>query len=292
MEKEDLKGTLYLCATPIGNLEDITLRALRILKEADLIAAEDTRHTQKLLNHFGITKPLTSYFEHNKREKGPYLINALLSGKQVALVSDAGTPGISDPGADLVKLCIEAGVQVVAVPGPSAMLSALVIAGLPTEKFVFYGFWPREKRKQQALLKDLRRQRATLIFYEAPHRILKTLHMLLEILGDREAAAARELTKRYEEVVRGRLSELIKHFTETAPRGEFTLVVAGAAEEEQQMEELAGLPDPLAHIQQLIMDGSTKKEAIKAVAAAHNMPKREVYQMVLAAEADAVTEKE
>lgn len=292
MEKEDLKGTLYLCATPIGNLEDITLRALRILKEADLIAAEDTRHTQKLLNHFGITKPLTSYFEHNKREKGPYLINALLSGKQVALVSDAGTPGISDPGADLVKLCIEAGVQVVAVPGPSAMLSALVIAGLPTEKFVFYGFWPREKRKQQALLKDLRRQRATLIFYEAPHRILKTLHMLLEILGDREAAAARELTKRYEEVVRGRLSELIKHFTETAPRGEFTLVVAGAAEEEQQMEELAGLPDPLAHIQQLIMDGLTKKEAIKAVAAAHNMPKREVYQMVLAAEADAVTEKE
>lgn len=279
MVNEKIKGTLYLCATPIGNLEDITLRALRILKEVDLIAAEDTRHTQKLLNYFGIAKPLTSYFEHNKREKGPYLINMLLEGKHIALVSDAGTPGISDPGADLVKLCVAADINVVAVPGPSAMLSALVIAGLSTDHFAFYGFCPRDKRDR--LWTDVRRQRATLIFYEAPHRLLKTLQMLGEKLGDRQAAAARELTKRYEEVIRGSISDLIRHFTQHAPRGEFTLVVAGATEDEIQKEDRVLLPDPLVHMKQLLDEGLSKKEAMKKVAVDHNIPKREVYKMML-----------
>lgn len=286
MTNEDEKGMLYLCATPIGNLEDITLRALRVLKEIDLIAAEDTRHTQKLLNHYDIHKPVISYFEHNKREKGPYLVNMLLTGKHVALVSDAGTPGISDPGADLVRLCIDAGVKVVAVPGPSAMLSALVIAGLPTDRFVFYGFWPRDKRERDRLCAEVRRQRATLIFYEAPHRLLKTLQALWDLLGDRQAAAARELTKRYEEVVRGSLSDLITHFTEQAPRGEFTLVIAGAAESDLQDEDRAKLPDPVIYMKQLMDEGWTKKEAMKKVAVAHSIPKREIYQMMLAMDAD------
>lgn len=284
MNKEGIKGSLYLCATPIGNLEDITFRALRVLKEVDLIAAEDTRHTQKLLNYFGIEKPLTSYFEHNKREKGPYLVNMLLEGKQIALVSDAGTPGISDPGTDLVRLCIDAGVNVVALPGPSAMISALIIAGLATDHFAFYGFLPRDNRERDRLLADVRRQRTTLILYEGPHRLLKTLRVLLDTLGDRQAAAARELTKRYEEVVRGNLSELITHFTQQAPRGEFTLVIAGATDAEIEKEDRAILPDPVAHVKQLVGEGVAKKEAIKKVAIAHNISKRDVYQMVLDAD--------
>mgnify|MGYP000862951383 CR=1 FL=1 len=286
MAKAEGKGSLYLCATPIGNLEDITLRALRILKEVDLIAAEDTRHTQKLLNHFEIAKPLTSYFEHNKREKGPLLINMLLEGQDIALVTDAGTPGVSDPGADLVRLCIDADVSVVAIPGPSAMLSALVVAGLPTNKFSFYGFWPREKSGRDPFWTEVRKQRSTLIFYEAPHRLLKTLQAMVTVLGDRQAAAARELTKRYEEVVRGKLSDLLTHFTEQAPRGEFTLVIDGAAEEEIQKEDRAELPDPQDHVKQLMAEGVSKKEAIKKVAVIHNIPKREVYQRTLALDKD------
>lgn len=281
MAKTEGKGRLYLCATPIGNLEDITLRALRILKEVDLIAAEDTRHTQKLLNHFEIAKPLTSYFEHNKREKGPLLINMLLEGKDIALVTDAGTPGVSDPGADLVRLCIDADVQVVPIPGPSAMLGALVVSGLPTNHFSFYGFWPREKGSRDHFWTDVRKQRSTLIFYEAPHRLLKTLQSMLTVLGNRQAAAARELTKRYEEVVRGKLSDLLAHFVEQAPRGEFTLVIGGAAEEDIQKEDRAELPDPQEHVKQLIVEGVSKKEAIKRVAVIHNIPKREVYQRTL-----------
>lgn len=281
MDKEDAKGCLYLCATPIGNLEDITLRALRVLKEVDLIAAEDTRHTQKLLNHFEIAKPLTSYFEHNKWEKGPQLVNMLLAGKNIALVTDAGTPGVSDPGSDLVRLCIEAELKVVSIPGPSAMLSALVISGLPTNHFSFYGFWPREKGGRDPYWVEVRKQRATLIFYEAPHRLLKTLKSMLTVMGDRQAAAARELTKRYEEVVRGRLSDLLAHFTAQAPRGEFTLVIGGASEEDIQKEDRAALPDPREHVIQLMAEGVAKKEAIKKVALAHNLPKRDIYQITL-----------
>ena len=286
MVKTEGKGCLYLCATPIGNLEDITLRALRILKEVDLIAAEDTRHTQKLLNHFEIAKPLTSYFEHNKREKGPLLINMLLEGKDIALVTDAGTPGVSDPGADLVRLCIDADVQVVPIPGPSAMLGALVVSGLPTNHFSFYGFWPREKGSRDHFWTDVRKQRSTLIFYEAPHRLLKTLQSMLTVLGNRQAAAARELTKRYEEVVRGKLSDLLAHFMEQAPRGEFTLVISGAAEEDIQKEDRAELPDLQEHVKQLIVEGVSKKEAIKRVAVIHNIPKREVYQRTLTLDKD------
>jgi len=284
MSEEVVKGSLYLCATPIGNLEDITLRALRILKEVDLIAAEDTRHTQKLLNHFAIETQLTSYFEHNKREKGPQLVESLRMGKNIALVSDAGTPGISDPGADLVMLCINADINVVAIPGPSAGISALVIAGLPTDKFIFYGFLSKDNRKRERILTEARNQTATLLFYESPHRLQKTLHILQTTLGDRKAVAVRELTKRFEEVVRGTLASLIDHFTKHAPRGEFTLVVAGISEMELEIERQELLPDPREHILLLVSQGATKKQAIKQVAVLHNMPKREVYQLMLLAE--------
>jgi 16S rRNA (cytidine1402-2'-O)-methyltransferase len=276
-----VQGNLYLCATPIGNLEDITLRALRILKEVDLIAAEDTRHTQKLLNHFAIETQLTSYFEHNKREKGPQLVEYLRAGKNIALVSDAGTPGISDPGADLVILCVNAGINVVAIPGPSAVLSALVISGLPTDKFIFYGFLAKDNRKRERILSEARSQTATLIFYESPHRLQKTLHILLDVLGDRQAVAVRELTKRFEEIVRGTLVSLIDHFTEHAPRGEFTLVVAGISEIELEIERQELLPDPRDHVMLLVAQGEAKKQAIKQVAVLHNIPKREVYQLML-----------
>lgn len=285
MSKE-AAGILYLCATPIGNLEDITLRALRILKEVDLIAAEDTRHTQKLLNHFSIETPVTSYFEHNKTEKGPQLVEQLQAGKNIALVSDAGTPGISDPGTDLVALCISTGVNVVIIPGPSAVIGALVVSGLTTDKFIFYGFLPKDNRKREQMIKEIRQQTATLMFYEAPHRLLKTLRILQDALGNRQAAAARELTKRYEETVRGTLDSLIEHFTAHTPRGEFTLVVAGASDEMLEMERQEMLPDPLEHVRQLIAQGVDKKQAIKQVAVMHNIPKREVYQLVLTDEAD------
>jgi 16S rRNA (cytidine1402-2'-O)-methyltransferase len=284
MSKDGQAAILYLCATPIGNLEDITFRALRILKEADLIAAEDTRHTQKLLNHFNIHTPLTSYHEHNKREKGPQLLEQLQAGKTIALVSDAGMPGVSDPGADMVALCIEAGINVVPVPGPSAVLSALVIAGLPTERFAFYGFLSRENQPRERLLSEIRRQTTTLIFYESPLRVIKTLRLLQEALGNRKAAVARELTKRFEEVVRGTLAELIEYFLNHEPRGEVTLVIAGATEEEIDRERKAALPEPIVHVRQMLAQGENKKAAIKQVAALHNIPKRDVYQMVLDSE--------
>lgn len=281
MSEKPVKGNLYLCATPIGNLEDITLRALRILKEVDLIAAEDTRHTQKLLNHFSIETPLTSYFEHNKLEKGPHLVEYLTSGKNIALVSDAGTPGISDPGADLVTLCIDADINIVAVPGASAALNALVISGLPTEKFIFYGFLAKDNRKRDHMLAEARTQTATLVFYESPHRLQKTLHILHRLLGDRKAAAVRELTKKFEETVRGTLASLIEHFNTKAPRGEFTLVIAGISEAALEMERQEVLPTPEEHVGLLVAQGVDKKQAIKQVAAIHKMPKREVYQLML-----------
>ncbi|RKY05022.1 16S rRNA (cytidine(1402)-2'-O)-methyltransferase [Candidatus Poribacteria bacterium] len=222
-----MSGTLYVVATPIGNLEDITLRALRVLREVDLIAAEDTRHTKKLLDHYGIRKPMVSYHEHNERERAEQLVRELKKGKDVALVTDAGTPAISDPGYVLIRRCIEEGVKVVPVPGPSALIAALCVSGLPVHRFAFEGFLPHKGGKRRNKLEELKDEERTLIFYESPHRLLKTLKDMLEILGDRNIAVARELTKVHEEVFRGRISEAIKRFSSSPVKGEITLVVEG-----------------------------------------------------------------
>ncbi len=280
---EGQKGTLYLCATPIGNLEDITLRALRVLREADLIAAEDTRHTRKLLSHYQIHTPLTSYHQHNRKKKGEYLLELLAGGNSIALVSDAGMPGVSDPGAELVSGAIKQGHGVIPVPGASAGLTALVISGLPTEEFFFTGFLPAAKKARREKLKELRRQRGTLILYEAPHRLRETLGELIEALGNRGAAAARELTKRHEEVVRGFLSDIAEHFKFNEPRGEFTLVIAGAAAEELNLEDEAICPGLTVSEQVLALEaaGMARKEAMREAARLRGVPKREIYRAVL-----------
>jgi len=221
------KSTLYIVSTPIGNMEDITLRALRILKEVDLIAAEDTRRTGLLLKHFGIQAPLTSYFEGNELKKRDFIIAKLKEGKKVALVSDAGTPGISDPGFRLIQLAIENQVPIVPIPGSSAVITALSVSGLPTDAFLFKGFLPHKSKKKRDLLKELEHVRETLIFYESPHRISETLRDVLEILGDREIVLTRELTKAYEEIIRGKVSEILNQVGDRSLKGEITLVISG-----------------------------------------------------------------
>ncbi len=221
------RGVLYIVSTPIGNLEDITLRALRILKEVDLIAAEDTRRTSLLLKHFGIQTPLTSYFEGNEMKKGEFILSRLNQGDQVALVSEAGTPGISDPGYRLIRLAIDHSIPVVPIPGPSAAITALSVSGLPTDAFLFKGFLPNKSKKRRELLKQLGEIRETIILYESPHRLSETLKDIFETLGDREIALARELTKVYEEVLRGKISEVITHLGEKRQKGEITLIIAG-----------------------------------------------------------------
>ncbi len=221
------KGTLYVVSTPIGNLEDMTLRALRILKEVDLIAAEDTRLTGLLLKHFGIQKPMTSYFEGNELKKREWILSQLKQGNRIALVSDAGTPGISDPGFRLVQLAIENQIQVIPIPGPSALITALSVSGLPTDAFIFKGFLPHKSKKRRDLLKALEGVRETLIFYESPHRMAETLKDILEIFGDRKMALTRELTKVYEEVLRGKVTETLEHIGKRHLKGEMTLVVSG-----------------------------------------------------------------
>ena len=269
------QGCLYLCGTPIGNLEDITLRVLRILKEADCIAAEDTRHTLKLLNYFEIAKPLISYHEHNKRERGPKIISMVQEGQQVAVVSDAGMPGISDPGADLVILARQSGVPVTVVPGPSAALSALVLSGLPTETFVFEGFLPREKKLRRQRLDQLKGEQRTIILYEAPHQLRKLLQDLLETLGDRRIALARELTKLHEEVIPLSLEEAVAYYREVTPRGEFVLVMEGVSETLLQEDYSSiSIED---HLLRYIMSGLDKREAVKQVAKDRNIPKSQVY---------------
>ena len=277
------KGMLYLVATPIGNLEDITLRAIRTLKEVDLVAAEDTRQTIKLLNHFEIKKPLVSYYEHNKIVKGNYLIQQLKEGKNIALVSDAGSPGISDPGEDMVRLAIENGITATMIPGPVAAITGLVISGLPTGRFVFEGFLPMNKRARQEKLKQLKNEVRTIIFYEAPHKLTYTLKDLYSAFGDRRIALARELTKRYEEVVRCTISEAIAKYDETPPKGEFVVIIEGEDEELiQKSEQEVYLDIPVEqHVQMYVDQGMTKKDAIKKAAEDRGLNKRDVYNQVM-----------
>ncbi|MBU5676466.1 16S rRNA (cytidine(1402)-2'-O)-methyltransferase [Alkaliphilus sp. MSJ-5] len=274
------KGILYICPTPIGNLGDITIRALNILKSVDLIAAEDTRHTLKLLNHFEIQKPLISYHEHNKRTKGEVLVNKLLEGENIALVSDAGMPGISDPGADMIKLCIEEGVAFEVLPGATASILALVASGLDTTKFTFEGFLDRDKKKRKERLQRIKREDRTLVFYEAPHRITSTLEDILNIFGNRKAVIGRELTKRYEEFIRGNITELIDYLNINPPRGEMVLLCEGASLEEEALEEQNKLEQMTIkeHIILLMENGADKKSAIREVAKLRNISKRDVYK--------------
>lgn len=278
-------GTLYLVGTPIGNLEDMSMRALRVLREVALIAAEDTRQTRKLLSHFDIHTPLVSYHEHNQRTAGPALIQRLAAGEDVALVTDAGMPAISDPGEQLVRLAVEAGIPVVPVPGPTAFVTALVVSGLPTDRFVFEGFLPTKKKERQAALADLKRERRTWILYEAPHRLLDTLQDLDRELGSRRMAAARELTKMFEEVVRGTPRELLAHFQQHPPKGEFVLVVEGAAGEipaDGKAEGPASVEDLARAVAELESQGMDRKAAMRQVAASTGRSRREVYQALLA----------
>lgn len=270
------KGLLYICPTPIGNLEDITLRTLRVLKEVDLIAAEDTRHTLKLLNHYNIKKPLISYHEHNKKSKGEVLLRKLNEGMQIALVTDAGMPGISDPGEDIIRLCIEEGIDVVALPGPTASILALVLSGLPTDKFVFEGFLPSKKQDRIKELERLKTEERTIILYEAPHRILALLQDIFNILGDRKISISRELTKIHEETFRGSIAEAIERFKESKPKGEFVLVLEGGLALEDDLYEDISIKE---HIRKYMMEeGLSKKDAVRRVAKERNIPKNQVYK--------------
>ena len=277
------KGILYLVATPIGNLEDITLRAIRTLKEVDLIAAEDTRQTVKLLNHFDIKKPMVSYYEHNKVEKGNYLVEQLLQGKNIALVSDAGSPGISDPGEDLVKLAIANDIEVTMTPGPVAAVTGLVLSGLPTGRFVFEGFLPMNKRARKDRIISLKKEVRTIILYEAPHKLLYTLKDLYEVLGDRNLVIARELTKRFEQVLRCTVAEAIELYESSSPKGEFVLILEGISENEIFEEEIGKWKDVSLeeHFNMYIKKGLDRKEAIKKVAEDRGLSKREVYNNLL-----------
>ncbi len=277
MAIETAYGTLYLCATPIGNLEDMTPRAIRMLSEADIIAAEDTRHTRQLLNHFEIKGRLVRYDEHSKEKQGAYLLQELQNGKNVALVSDAGFPGIADPGEALAKEAIAAGIKVVPVPGANAALCALIASGLPTYPFFFGGFLPKSRRNRKEQLEKWQYIPATIILYEAPHRLEEVLQDILACWGDRQIAAARELTKLHEEFFRGTVSSCLEWLKVQPPRGEFCLVLAPGEQPAQEEAEV----DPLTEVKQLIAGGMDKKEALAKVAKARRVPKRELYNSLL-----------
>lgn len=278
-----MSGMLYLCATPIGNLEDITCRVLRILKEVDLIAAEDTRNSIKLLNHFEIKTPMTSYHEYNKFDKGRYLVEKMLEGKNIALITDAGTPGISDPGEELVAMCYEAGIQVTSLPGAVACITALTLSGLPTRRFAFEAFLPSDKKERAVILEELKQETRTMILYEAPHRLVKTLEELSETLGDRKISLCRELTKKHETVFRGSLLEAVSWYKENPPKGECVMVLAGRSREEIEQEARQKWEDmPLEeHMEHYMGQGIDKKEAMKLVAKDRGISKRDVYQALL-----------
>ncbi|HBM79424.1 MAG TPA: 16S rRNA (cytidine(1402)-2'-O)-methyltransferase [Clostridiaceae bacterium] len=278
-----MTGKLFLCGTPIGNLEDITERAKRILSEVDLIAAEDTRQTLKLLNHFDIKKELVSYHEHNKIERGPKLIESLKAGLNIALVTDAGMPGISDPGEDLVRLCIDEGIGVEVIPGPTASITALVISGFPTRRFIFEGFLPKGGKERRKIIEELKNETRTVIVYEAPHRINATLKELYECLGDREIAICRELTKKFEEVIRTGLKDASRIYDDREPKGEFVIVIKGKSVEDiekqnQKVWENISVDD---HINMYISKGMNKKDAMKKVAKDRGVSKRDIYKQQL-----------
>ncbi len=275
------KGILYLCATPIGNLSDMSKRTIDVLSEVDIIACEDTRNTRKLLTHFNISKPLTSYHEHNKAEKGEELTNMILEGKNIALVSDAGTPAISDPGEDLVRLCATKDITVTSIPGPAAFVNALILSGLPTGRFSFEGFLSVNKKNRNIHLNEVKNDTRTLIFHEAPHKLLRTLKDMLEVFGDRRISLCRELTKMFEEIKRTTLSEAVEFYENNPPKGEFVLVVEGE-KREKLIEDMAKEYDDISvedHVDKLISEGMMKKEAIKQVATLRNMKKSDVYNL-------------
>ena len=276
------KGMLYLCATPIGNLEDITYRAIRLLSEADIIAAEDTRHTRQLLSHYDIHTRLVSYHEHNKASAGAKLILAMLSGQTVVCVSDAGLPGIADPGTHLARLAIENGIKISPLPGANAALSALICSGLSTERFTFIGFLPKTHSKRTELLNEIKYHRETLIFYEAPHHLPKTLTEIAAILGnERCAVLSRELTKKFEEFRHGTLLTLKEHVTSSTPRGEYVLLVAGFSGITAKAADTEPTPGPAEMVRLLIEQGLPKKEALREVAKKLHISRRDVYQDVL-----------
>lgn len=280
---EEKKGKLYLCATPIGNLEDITLRVLNTLREVDLIAAEDTRHSIKLLNHFDIKTPMTSYHEYNKVEKARYLVEQMTKGLQVGLVTDAGTPAISDPGEELVRQCYEAGVEVTSLPGPAACITALTLSGLSTRRFCFEAFLPADKKERRWILKELEEETRTIILYEAPHRLLRTLEELLEALGDRKATVCRELTKKYETAFQTTLQQALEYYEAQEPKGECVIVVEGKSvgqikEEQARAFEEMSLEE---HMKRYEDQGIERKEAMRLVAKDRGIKKRDVYQQLL-----------
>ena len=275
-----MSGKLYVCATPIGNLEDITYRTLRVLIEVDLIAAEDTRHSIKLLNHFEISKPLTSYHEHNKDSKGGYLINKLLEGENIALISDAGMPGISDPGEEVIKQAIENNIEIEVLPGATASITALVGSGLETAKFAFEGFLDRDKKRRREQLEEIKHEKRTIIFYESPHRLKDTLKDMLKILGNRSISINRELTKKYQEIIRNDIQGCIDIFNEREVKGEFVLIVEGFKGEIEKVCEYDHLNER-DYVQKLIEEGITKKDAIKIVCKERKLKKDVVYKQVL-----------
>ena len=278
-----MAGKLYLCATPIGNLEDITYRVLRTLKEVDLIAAEDTRNSIKLLNHFDIKTPMTSYHEYNKIDKAYQLVDKMREGANIALITDAVTPGISDPGEELVGICNEEGIEVTSLPGPAACITALTMSGLPTRRFAFEAFLPRDKKERVDVLEQLKNETRTIILYEAPHHLVKTLEELYVNLGDRKIAICRELTKRYEEKTLTTISECLNYYKDNEPRGEYVLIVEGKTfeelrKEEQQSWESMSLEEHMAVYEN---QGIDRKEAMKLVAKDRGISKRDVYQALL-----------
>lgn len=282
-----MTGTLYLCATPIGNLEDMTYRAVRILQEVDLIAAEDTRNSIKLLNHFDIHTPMTSYHEYNKYDKARVLVGYLSEGKNIAVITDAGTPGISDPGEELVRQCQEAGITVTSLPGACACVNALVISGLPTRRFCFEAFLPTDKKERAGILEELKTETRTIVLYEAPHRLVRTLRELQDTLGNRRLTICRELTKKHETVFRTTIEESIAYYTEQEPKGECVLVIEGVsietlkAEERKQWDSMS-IPE---HVEYYISQGNDKKTAMKLAAADRGISKRDVYQAMINEEA-------
>lgn len=275
-----MSGKLYICPTPIGNLEDMTYRTIRILNEVDLIAAEDTRHSIKLLNHFEISKPLTSYHEHNKDSKGGYLINKLLEGENIALISDAGMPGISDPGEDIIKQAIEHNIDIEVLPGATASITALVGSGLETAKFAFEGFLDRDKKVRRNQLEELKEERRTIIFYESPHRLKDTLKDMLKVLGNRRIAVNREITKKYQEIIREDIETVINIFNEKEVKGEFVLIVEGFKGEKTVQNSYEELTER-EYVITLMENGMDKKDAIKTVCKDRKLKKDVVYKQVL-----------